>query len=284
MGSTHPPLESLLTLTQNCLEGFELSRLNRISNLRKEFHEVLDEWIEFEIEARFARWVLEYRHLGGFGSLPNQTAVPAFAPPELAPRGVTHVSDQFLLPSGNELPPEFPFASIVELGERVALELRLPFRYLPVSQDASAALRSLEDFASCKARSIGDQPFDLLDCDTTDSSSSCLFLSFPHREPAHELRNVSSRMSCVLAGTNESAQYIVRFASTFVTSEHPTPGEPIARSESTLLPRPRSRPSRLIYGCDFPLHCSQSDLYQLSPVRISLRQSSLRRAAILLQN
>ena len=55
MGSTHPPLESLLKLSQNCLEGFELSRLNRISNLRKEFHDVLVEWIEFEIEARFAR-------------------------------------------------------------------------------------------------------------------------------------------------------------------------------------------------------------------------------------
>ena len=31
MGSTHPPLESLLRFSQNCLEGFELSRLNRIA-------------------------------------------------------------------------------------------------------------------------------------------------------------------------------------------------------------------------------------------------------------
>lgn len=48
MGSTHPPLESLLRFSQNCLEGFELSRLNRIANLRKEFQEILAEWIEFK--------------------------------------------------------------------------------------------------------------------------------------------------------------------------------------------------------------------------------------------
>jgi hypothetical protein len=251
MDSTHPPLESLLKLSQNSLEGFELSRLNRISNLRNEFHDVLDEWIEFEIEARFARWLIEYRHLRDFDSPPIQTMVPAFAPPDLALRGVARVSDQFLLPSGNELPPEFPFASMVELGASVALELRLPFRHLPVSLDASAALRSLEHFVRCKARAIGDQPFDLLDCDAPDASSSCLFLAFPHGEPAHELRNVSSQMSYVLAATNQSAHSIVRYASTFVTSDHSTPLKPIAPSGLTVLPPPRPRSSRLANGYPF---------------------------------
>jgi hypothetical protein len=284
MGSTRPPLESLLKLSQNCLEGFELSRLNRISNLRKEFHEVLDEWIEFEIEARFARWVLEYRRVRDFGSPPNQTMVPGFAPPEIALRGVAHVSDQFLLPSGNELPPEFPFVSMVELGASVALELRLPFRHLPVSLDASAALRSLVHFARCKARAIGDQPIDLLDCDALDSSSSCLFLAFPHSEPAHELRNVWSQMSYVLATANQSAHCIVRYASTFVTSDHSTPLKPIAPSGLTVLPPPRPRSSRLANAYSFPLRCGQSDLCQLSPFRISPRHFSLGRAAILLRN
>jgi hypothetical protein len=284
MGSTHPPLESLRKLSQNCLEGFELSRLNRISNLRKEFREVLDEWTEFEIEARFARWLLEYRRLRDFGSPPIQTVVPAFAPPEIALRGVAQVSDQFLLPSGNELPPEFPFASMVELGASVALELRLPFRHLPVSLDASAALRSLEHSARCQARAIGDQPIDLLDCDAPDSSSSCLFLTFPRSEPAHQLRNVSSQMSYVLTTTNQSAHSIVRYASTFVTSDHSTPLKPIAPSGLTVLPLPRPRSSRLANGYLFPLRCSQSDLCQLSSFRISLRQFSLRRAAILLWN
>jgi len=211
MGSTHPPLESLLELSHNCLEGFELSRLNRISNLRKEFHQLLAEWIEFEIEARFARWVLEYRRLADLGALATQNVVPAFAPPGLALRGATHESDQFLLPSGNELPAQFPFASMLELRESVAVELRLPFRPFSVSQDASAALHSLEHFARCKARSIGESPVFLPDFDAPDSSAACSFLSFSRREPAHELRNVSSRLSCVLASTNQSVRYIVRF-------------------------------------------------------------------------
>jgi hypothetical protein len=284
MGSTHPPLESLLKLSQNCLEGFELSRLNRISNLRKEFREVLDEWIEFEIEARFARWVLEFRHLREFGSLPNQIAVLAFAPPELALRGVTHVAEQFLLPSGNELPPEFPFASMVELGESVAFELRLPFPHSPVSLDASPALRSLEHSARCQARAIGDSPTDLPDCDPPDSSSFCPFLSFPNHEPDHELRIVSSQMSYVLASTHQSAHCIVRYASTFVPSDRSTRVQPYALSKLTSVLPPRTRSSHLANGYAFALRCSQSDLCQLSPFRLSLREFSLRRAAILLRN
>jgi hypothetical protein len=284
VGGTHSPLESLLKLSQNCLEGFELSRLNRISNLRKEFHEVLDKWIEFEIEARFARWVLEYHHLLDFGSLPSETAVPAFDPSELALRGVTHVSDQLLLPSGNDLPPEFPFASIVELGDSMTVELRLRFRYVTVSQDASAALRLLEHFARCKARSIGDHPIAPPNSDVLDSSTSCSLLSFPHREPHHGLRNVSSQMSCVLAATNQFAHCIVRYASTFETSDHSTALEPSVLSELTLIPRPRPRLSHLADSYAFALRCSQSDLCRLAPFRLSLRQFSLRRAAILLRN
>src|SRR5271170_1204229 len=253
MGSTHPPLESLLDLSQNCLEGFELSRLNRISNLRKEFHQLLAEWIEFEIEARFARWVLEYRRLADFGALATQNVAPAFGPPQLALRGVTHESDQFLLPSGNELPPQFPFASMLELRESVAVELRLPFRPLSVSQDASAALHSLEHFARCKARSIGESPVFLPDFDAPDSSAACSFLSFSRRERAHELRNVSSRLSCVLAGTNQSVRYIVRYSSTFVASDYSAPVEPSALSDSTPLPEHGRRASRLTNSDDLVL-------------------------------
>jgi hypothetical protein len=284
MGSTHPPLESLLKLSQNCLEGFELSRLNRISNLRKEFHEVLDEWIELEIEARFARWALEYRRMRNCGSPPVQTAAPAFATPKLALRSVAHVSDEFLLPSGNELPPEFPFASIVEVGESMALELRWRFRYVAVSQDASAALRSLEDFADCEARSLGEQPIALPNCDTFDSSSPYLFLSLPHREPACDLKNVASHMSYVLASTDQSPHCIVRYASTFVTNDHSTPVEPNALSQLAFVSRPRLRSSHSADGYAVAPPGSQTDLCVLSSFRLSLRQISLRRAAILLRN
>lgn len=61
MSSTQLPLEYLVTSSENCLEAFELVRLNQISNLRKEFSQVFDEWVEAEIAARMARWVLDGR-------------------------------------------------------------------------------------------------------------------------------------------------------------------------------------------------------------------------------
>ena len=202
MGSTHPPLESLLQFSQSCLEGFELSCLNRIATLRKEFREVLQESIELEIEARFARWVSEHRHLGT--SFPNPTALPACVPVQLALRSVAYSSERLLLASGDELPVEFPFASLVELVDSAAFELRPPIRHSPVSHDASASLRSLEHCALCKARAIGDQPIDLLDFDATDSSPSCPFLPFPQFAPVHKMRNVSSQLTYVLAGTDQN--------------------------------------------------------------------------------
>jgi hypothetical protein len=61
MRSAQPPLEHLLTSSIVSLESFELSRLNAIANLRKEFRQLVDEWIEAEIEARLSRWILERR-------------------------------------------------------------------------------------------------------------------------------------------------------------------------------------------------------------------------------
>ena len=55
------PLEYLVTSSQSAVESFELSRLNRVSNLRKEIRQVVDEWIAAEAEARIARWILDCR-------------------------------------------------------------------------------------------------------------------------------------------------------------------------------------------------------------------------------
>src|SRR5579863_478047 len=68
MSSTQLPLEYLVTSSEDCLEGFELARLNQISNLRKEFSQVFDEWVEAEIAARMARWVLAGRRSQGEGA------------------------------------------------------------------------------------------------------------------------------------------------------------------------------------------------------------------------
>jgi hypothetical protein len=55
------PLEYLVTSSEDALETFELSRLNRSANLRKELRDVVEEWIEAEIQSRLARWILECR-------------------------------------------------------------------------------------------------------------------------------------------------------------------------------------------------------------------------------
>jgi hypothetical protein len=59
MGVTRPPLEYLATASKVALESFELSRLNEASNYRKEVQQILQGWIDTEVDARLARWILE---------------------------------------------------------------------------------------------------------------------------------------------------------------------------------------------------------------------------------
>jgi hypothetical protein len=61
MSDTRPPLDYLATCSKASLEAFELARLNRAANLRKELRDILEEWIEAEGEARRARYLLEGR-------------------------------------------------------------------------------------------------------------------------------------------------------------------------------------------------------------------------------
>ena len=55
------PLEYLVTSSEAALETFELARLNKSANLRKELRDVVEEWIEAEIQSRLARWILDCR-------------------------------------------------------------------------------------------------------------------------------------------------------------------------------------------------------------------------------
>jgi hypothetical protein len=61
MGASRPPLDYLTTCSQTPLESVELSLLNLAANPREEFLEILDEWIESEVDARLARSILEWR-------------------------------------------------------------------------------------------------------------------------------------------------------------------------------------------------------------------------------
>jgi hypothetical protein len=52
------PFEYLLTSSAASIESFHLSRLNAVANLRKELHELFEEWVEAEVQARLAQWLL----------------------------------------------------------------------------------------------------------------------------------------------------------------------------------------------------------------------------------
>lgn len=56
-------LTYLISSSNPSLESFELSRLNRASNLQKEMLNVLEEWIDAKLEARVARSILDGRRL-----------------------------------------------------------------------------------------------------------------------------------------------------------------------------------------------------------------------------
>lgn len=47
------------------LESFQLARLDRTANLRKELTQVVNEMVDSEVEARLARWLLDRRRLRG---------------------------------------------------------------------------------------------------------------------------------------------------------------------------------------------------------------------------
>ena len=84
------PLEYLLTSSQAGLEGFELGRLDKISHLRKQLRSLVDQWVQAEIEAELARWLLECQRAqqSAAGSrspepsfpLPGATLAAAFLP------------------------------------------------------------------------------------------------------------------------------------------------------------------------------------------------------------
>jgi hypothetical protein len=94
MAPVHPQLDFLITASNPALESFELSHLNRRAMLRKEAHEIMDKWADAEVEARFARWILDCRRAGNAGS---------FDPPSL-----TEHSPDLFPDAPSDTPPGAP--------------------------------------------------------------------------------------------------------------------------------------------------------------------------------
>ncbi|HEV2617488.1 MAG TPA: hypothetical protein VGU63_12860 [Candidatus Acidoferrales bacterium] len=61
MKTTKPMLDYLATCSQTSLESFQLARLNDLANLRKQMIEIVDQWVESDIQARIAEWILVRR-------------------------------------------------------------------------------------------------------------------------------------------------------------------------------------------------------------------------------
>jgi len=86
--SAQPPWEFLLSASRSSLQSFELSRLARAANLRKEISTLLDQWMEENASAMLARWLMEQRE--------HPRQVPeAISGTETRLNGTHSVSDNF---------------------------------------------------------------------------------------------------------------------------------------------------------------------------------------------
>lgn len=61
MGEPRPVVKYLLSCSKPSLESFELARLNLVANLRKELRDLVERWVDAEVEARLARVILDQR-------------------------------------------------------------------------------------------------------------------------------------------------------------------------------------------------------------------------------
>jgi hypothetical protein len=86
-----PPCEYLRTVSDTSLQSFELARLNRAANLRREIAALIDQWLEETSEALLARWMLEHHN--------------ALRPPALPTIDIFH---SLLEPSSDPLPDSPP--------------------------------------------------------------------------------------------------------------------------------------------------------------------------------
>ena len=71
-GAIDRALEYLFTSSVASIESFHLSRLNAVANLRKELHEIFEEWVEAEVQARLAQGLLarkNSKNLAAAGSI-----------------------------------------------------------------------------------------------------------------------------------------------------------------------------------------------------------------------
>jgi len=142
MSDTRPPLEYLITCSEAGLESFELSRMNQAANLRKTLRQIVEQWIESEVDAHVAR-MLESRR-GPFADrsesvaeLPGPTLFEQLTIPFLP-----SVGDSSSAADRREC------ATVRDVGKVVA-------RPAPMIESEIGALRELERLAGRQANRLG---------------------------------------------------------------------------------------------------------------------------------
>src|SRR5271156_1692579 len=145
---TSPPLEYLVTSSQAGLENFELVRLNTIANLRKEFGDLLEEWIEAETQSRLARWILECRRTQDAASDPRLSKLSAPLPVEAIDENRLPLFDGALnsqeFQSQSSPVDHFPHRSARSRRDSSPVRDALPLPSRQLSSKAKRALNFLE--------------------------------------------------------------------------------------------------------------------------------------------
>lgn len=143
MSDTSPPLEYLITCSEPGLESFELSRMNQAANLRKQLRQIVEQWIESEVDARVARCMLECKRGQVADRSEPMAEVPGFS-----------LFEQLTIPF---LPPAGDPARAAEHQEcaSVCKVEGVAARPAPVIESGTGALRELESLAGRQANRLG---------------------------------------------------------------------------------------------------------------------------------
>jgi hypothetical protein len=191
MDNAKLPLDYLLTSSQAGLEGFELGRLNQIANLRKELREIVDLWVQAEIEAELARWLLESRRA-------QESAAPGSPAPEISlPRPGAAIAAAFLplvaASSAPQLPAQFAAVSPERPAAKAAFAPRnaraRQRQRSPTSEEAQGSLNFLEKHVRSETEALGPPLHALHSWSApSDAAEPTELAAFPARNRRNRMR------------------------------------------------------------------------------------------------
>lgn len=136
MKCTQPLFDFLTTSSEITLQSFEMSRLDEIAELRQQLRKLIEDWIDADVQARLARWLLEGRRVPA-NSKVRRGAAPGARSKSARLPARRQAAEHLLLPFEpgsllTEGPAEMPFP-----GPRAPARARLSPRQLPRASNLS---------------------------------------------------------------------------------------------------------------------------------------------------